>query len=135
MTASSPPRRSALEGIGTPALALGVIAVGVSWLGWPGVGVGVVAVVLGFVGARRAFSDPTRNGGAALGGFVLGLAGLIVGAVVVWPSVFGSGTFGEGLSLDQCMGAARGAQEQQVCASQHLQEYRARYPGSVNMGG
>ena len=128
-----PSRERALEGLGTPALALGVIAAGISWLGWPGVGVGLAAVVVGFIGARRAFHDPARNGGAALGGLALGLVGLAVGLWVVVPGLLGTGTFGEGLSLDECMQSAQGQQQQRICASQHLDEYRARYPGRDNM--
>ncbi|HSK61180.1 MAG TPA: hypothetical protein VK935_19230 [Actinomycetospora sp.] len=122
-------------GVGTVALAAGLLAVGTCWLGWPGVALGLVALVVGFVGARRAFHDPQRNGAAALGGFVLGLVGLVVGAWIVVPGLLGIGTFGEGLTLDECMAQAQGQQEERMCASQHLGEYRARYGDPGGSGG
>ncbi|MCD2188332.1 hypothetical protein [Actinomycetospora soli] len=123
-----------LGGWGTPALVLGVIAVGTAWvLGWVAVVAGLAAVVVGFIGARRAFHDPERSGGAALGGLALGLVGLIWGLAVVVPALLGNGTFGEGLTLDECMAQANGQQEQRMCATQHLDEYRARFPGRANM--
>ena len=148
MTSAPPPARedrNQREGIGTLALALGLIAAGtgltaalwsgMDWLGWPGGALGLVALVVGFVGARRAFHDPQRNGAAALGGFVLGLVGLIVGAWLVVPGLLGIGTFGEGLTLDECMAQAQGQQEERMCASQHLGEYRARYGDPGGSGG
>jgi hypothetical protein len=127
-------RREAItEGLGTPALALGLIAVGTCWLGWPGVVLGAAALVVGFIGARRAFRDPRRTGGAALGGLALGLVGLVVGAWIVVPGLLGIGTFGEGLTLDECMAQAEGQQQQRMCVTQHLDEYRARYPGRDNI--
>jgi len=135
MTTSRPVRRSAWEGLGTPALCAGCIAVGTCWLwgGWFGIGFGVLALVVGSIGAKRAFDDPERNGGAALGGAVLGLVGLGVGAWIAVPALLGVGTFGEGLTLDECMTQAKGQQEQRMCATQHLDEYRQRFPGRQNM--
>ena len=130
-----PEGRERRGGVGTVALAAGLLAVGTCWLGWPGVALGLVALVVGFVGARRAFHDPQRNGAAALGGFVLGLVGLIVGAWLVVPGLLGIGTFGEGLTLDECMAQAQGQQEERMCASQHLGEYRARYGDPGGSGG
>jgi hypothetical protein len=122
-----------LEGWGTPALVLGVIAAGTAWLlAWVGIVAGLAAVVVGFIGARKAFHDPDRSGGAALGGLVLGLVGLVWGLVIVVPAMLGIGTFGEGLTLDQCMQQANGQQEQRMCATQHLQEYQTRFPDRNN---
>ncbi len=122
-----------LAGWGTPALVLGVIAAGTAWLfGWVGMIAGLAAVVVGFVGARKAFHDPDRSGGAALAGLVLGLVGMVWGAAIVIPALLGIGTFGEGMTLDQCMAQANGQQEQRMCATQHLDEYNARYPDRNN---
>jgi hypothetical protein len=122
-----------LAGWGTPALVLGVVAAGSAWLfGWVGIVAGLAAVVIGAIGARKAFHDPERSGGAALAGIALGLVGLVWGATIVVPSLLGIGTFGEGMTLDQCMGQAKGQQEQRMCATQHLDEYRARFPGSTD---
>ena len=135
MTRSRSVKPSPLEGLGTPALAAGVVAVGTCWLldGWLGVGFGLLALVLGFLGARRAMDDPERNGGAALVGFVLGLLGAGYGIYLVVLSFSGAGTFGVGMTLDECMKQASGQQQQRMCASQHLNEYKARDPGSQNM--
>ena len=125
--------RKGLEGWGTPALVLGVIAAGTAWLfGWVGIVVGVAAVGVGVIGARKAFHDPDRSGAAALAGLVLGLIGLVWGLAIVVPALLGIGTFGEGMTLDQCMQQAKGQQEQRMCASQHLDEYRARFPASTS---
>ena len=132
--AEGPTSSRGLAGWGTPALVLGVIAAGTAWLfGWVGIVVGLAAVVVGFVGARKAFHDPDRSGGAALAGLALGLVGLVWGLAIVVPALLGVGTFGEGLTLDQCMGQAKGQQEQRMCATQHLDEYRARFPNRNNI--
>ncbi|TDQ47301.1 hypothetical protein EV188_11346 [Actinomycetospora succinea] len=147
MTSAPPPARESADprerdgGLGTGALSLGILAVGTGlsgliwdtdWLGWLGVALGVVGVVVGFVGSRRAFHDRHRSGGASLGGFVLSLVGLVVGAVLVVPGLLGIGTYGEGLTLDECMAQAQGQHEERMCASQHVDEYRARFgdPGT-----
>ncbi len=132
---SSPATRDKAGGLGTLALALGLVAVGTCWLGWPGLILGLLAVGVGFVGSRRAFHDPERSGGASLGGLALGLIGLVVGAWLVVPGLLGIGTFGEGLTLDECMGQAQGQQQQRMCASQHIDEYRTRYGDPGGSGG
>ncbi len=132
--AEGPTSSRGLAGWGTPALVLGVIAAGTAWLfGWIGIVVGLAGVVVGFVGARKAFHDPDRSGGAALAGLALGLVGLVWGLAIVVPALLGVGTFGEGLTLDQCMAQAKGQQEQRMCATQHLDEYRARFPNRNNI--
>lgn len=132
--AEGPTSSRGLAGWGTPALVLGVIAAGTAWLfGWIGIVAGLAAVVVGFVGARKAFRDPDRSGGAALAGLALGLVGLVWGLAIVVPALLGVGTFGEGLTLDQCMAQAKGQQEQRMCATQHLDEYRARFPNRNNI--
>lgn len=130
-------------GMGTLALALGLIAAGTCWvgllpgwpwmLGWIGIVLGLVAIGVGFVESRKAFHDPHRSGGAALTGLALGLIGLVIGAIIVVPVLFGVGQFGAGLTLDECLAQAKGSQEERMCASQHLDEYKARYgdPGTV----
>lgn len=141
MTSARPPAREDRDqrerdgGLGTAALALGLLAVGTCWLGWPGLVLGLLGVVVGFIGSRRAFHDPRRSGGMSLSGFVLALIGLIVGAWLVVPGLLGVGTFGEGLTLDECMAQAQGQQEERMCASQHLDEYRARYGDPGGTGG
>ncbi len=60
------------------------------------------------------------------------MIGLAWGLAVVVPALLGIGTFGEGMTLDQCMAQANGQQEQRMCATQHLDEYHARYPDRNN---
>ena len=123
-----PARRN---GMGTPALVLGLLAVATCWTGWAGVVLGLPAVVAGFLGARRAFRGLATDGAASLGGLVTGLAALVVGAVVVWPTLFGTGGFGDGLTLDQCMAQSTTAREMHMCKSQHLAEFNQRYPDAA----
>jgi hypothetical protein len=119
------------NGMGTPALVLGLLSVATCWTGWAGVVLGLPAVVAGFLGARRAFRNLATDGASSLGGFVTGVVGLIVGAVVVWPTLFGTGGFGDGLTLDQCMAQSTTAREMHMCKSQHLAEFNERYPNAA----
>ena len=121
----APDRRN---GLGTPALALGLLAAGTCWTGWAGVVLGLFGVVAGSLGARRAFHGLATDGASSLGGLVLGGIGLVVGVVVVWPTLFGTGNFGDGLTLDQCLTSSTTAKEMHMCKSQHLAEYNQRYP-------
>ncbi|GAA4778314.1 hypothetical protein GCM10023200_09080 [Actinomycetospora chlora] len=151
MTSASPPARQGADprerdgGLGTGALALGLVATGtgltaalwsgMDWLAWTALVLGLLGLVVGFIGARRAFHDPHRNGAMSLSGFVLALIGLIIGAWLVVPALLGIGTFGEGLTLDECMAQAQGQHEERMCASQHIDEYRARYGDPGGSGG
>jgi hypothetical protein len=119
------------NGMGTPALVLGLLAAATCWTGWAGVVLGLPAVVAGFLGARRAFRNLATDGAASLGGLVAGLVGLVVGAVIVWPTLFGTGGFGDGLTLDQCMAQSSTAREMHMCKSQHLAEFNERYPNAA----
>ncbi|MDD7937040.1 hypothetical protein PHK61_01260 [Actinomycetospora lutea] len=119
------------NGMGTPALVLGLLAAATCWTGWAGVVLGLPAVVAGYLGARRAFHDLATDGAASLGGLVTGLVGLIAGAIIVWPTLFGSGGFGDGLTLDQCMAQSTSAREMHMCKSQHLAEFNERYPNAA----
>lgn len=119
------------NGMGVPALVLGLLAVGTCWTGWAGVVLGLPAVVAGYLGARRAFHDLATDGRSSLGGLVTGLIGLVVGLVVVWPTLFGEAGFGDGLTLDQCMAQSSSAREMHMCKSQHLTEFNQRYPNAA----
>jgi hypothetical protein len=123
-----PTRRN---GMGTPALVLGLLAAATCWTGWAGVVLGLPAVVAGYLGARRAFNNLATDGAASLGGLVAGAVGLVAGAVIVWPTLFGSGGFGDGLTLDQCMAQSTSAREMHMCKSQHLTEFNQRYPNAA----
>jgi hypothetical protein len=118
-------------GLGAPALVLGVLAAGTCWTGWAGVVLGLFAVAAGYLGARRAFKGLATDGAASLGGLALGAVGLVVGLVVVWPTLFGTGNFGDGLTLDQCLQQANGAFQMHMCKSQHIAEFNQRFPNAA----
>ena len=119
------------NGMGVPALALGLLAAGTCWTGWAGVVLGLFALVAGWMGARRAFHRLATDGASSLGGLVLGLVGLVVGLVVVWPTLVGGGGFGDGLTLDQCMDSSTSAKDMHMCKSQHLAEFNQRFPNAA----
>jgi hypothetical protein len=124
----APDRRN---GMGTPALALGLLAAGTCWTGWAGVVLGLFGAAAGYLGARRAWRGLATDGASSLGGFVLGAIGLVVGAVVVWPTLFGTGNFGDGLTLDQCLAASTTAKEMHMYKSQPLAEFNQRFPNAA----
>ncbi len=117
-------------GMGTPALVLGLLAAGTCWTGWAGVVLGLFGAAAGYLGARRAWKGLATDGARSLGGLVLGAIGLVVGVVVVWPTLFGSGNFGDGLTLDQCLQQANGAFQMHMCKSQHITEFNQRFPNA-----
>jgi hypothetical protein len=117
--------------MGAPALVLGVLAAGTCWTGWAGVVLGLFAVAAGYLGARRAWKGLATDGAASLGGLALGVVGLVVGVVVVWPTLFGTGNFGDGLTLDQCLQQANGAFQMHMCKSQHIAEFNQRFPNAA----
>ncbi len=119
------------NGMGTPALVLGLLAAGTCWTGWAGVVLGLFGAAAGYLGARRAWSGLATDGASSLGGFALGVIGLVVGVVVVWPTLFGTGNFGDGLTLDQCLQQANGAFQMHMCKSQHITEFNQRFPNAA----
>lgn len=129
--AEAPEARERRIGMGAPALVLGVLAAGTCWTGWAGVVLGLFAVAAGYLGARRAWRGLATDGAASLGGLALGVVGLVVGVVVVWPTLFGTGNFGDGLTLDQCLQQANGAFQMHMCKSQHIAEFNQRFPNAA----
>jgi hypothetical protein len=127
-TAEGTERRN---GMGTPALVLGLLAAGTCWTGWAGVVLGLFGVAAGYLGARRAWNGLATDGASSLGGLALGAIGLVVGVIVVWPTLFGTGNFGDGLTLDQCLQQANGAFEMHMCKSQHITEFNQRFPNAA----
>ena len=125
---ATPERRN---GMGIPALVLGLLAAATAWTGWAGVVLGLFGVAAGYLGARRAWKGLATDGGPSLGGLALSGIGLVWGAVVVSQSFFGSGTFGDGLTLDQCLAQATSSFEMHMCKSQHITEFNQRYPDAA----
>jgi hypothetical protein len=129
--AGTPEKTERRNGMGTPALVLGLLAAGTCWTGWAGVVLGLFGAAAGYLGARRAWRGLATDGAASLGGLTLGVIGLVVGVVVVWPTLFGTGNFGDGLTLDQCLQQANGAFEMHMCKSQHITEFNQRFPNAA----
>jgi hypothetical protein len=123
-----PERRN---GMGIPALVLGLLAAATAWTGWAGVVLGLFGVAAGYLGARRAWKGLATDGGPSLGGLALSAIGLVWGAVVVSQTLFGSGTFGDGLTLDQCLAETTSSFEMHMCKSQHITEFNQRYPDAA----
>jgi hypothetical protein len=126
-------------GAGTVALALGAMALLSAWTGWGGIVLGLAALVAVLVALGRARAG--RVGGPhprrrPLIGLALGVAALAIGFVVEWPTITASVTYlhsSQVRTLDECMRQAVNEKEQHVCKSQHLDEYRARYPGRIDL--
>lgn len=126
------------SGAGTTALVLGAMALVSAWTGWGGIVLGLAAVVavlvaLGRVRAGRVGGPHPRR--RPLTGLALGVVALAIGLVVEWPIITASVTYlhsSQVRTLDECMRQAVNEKEQHVCKSQHLDEYRARYPGRID---
>lgn len=119
------------NGMGIPALVLGLLAAATAWTGWAGVVLGLFGVAAGYLGARRAWRGLATDGGPSLGGLALSAIGLVWGGVVVSQTLFGSGTFGDGLTLDQCLAETTSSFEMHMCKSQHITEFNQRYPDAA----
>ena len=119
------------NGMGIPALVLGLLAAATAWTGWAGVVLGLFGVAAGYLGARRAWKGLATDGAPSLGGLALSAIGLVWGAVVVSQTLFGSGTFGDGLTLDQCLAQTTSSFEMHMCKSQHITEFNQRYPNAA----
>ncbi|WP_328307348.1 hypothetical protein [Actinomycetospora sp. NBC_00405] len=122
-------------GIVAAAPVLGVMALVSAWTGWGGLGLGLLAVVVALAAfARlRGSRDASRRG--PLAGLALGLVAVGIAVVVEWSTLAGAVTYletGGVRTLDECMRQAQNEKEQHVCKSQHLDEYRARYPSEID---
>lgn len=71
------------NGMGTAALVLGIIGLVLACAFGLGIIVAVIAIVLGVIGLKNVKKGVASNRGSALAGIILGIAGLVVGAVVV----------------------------------------------------
>jgi hypothetical protein len=125
------PRR---PGVVVAAPVLGVMALLSAWTGWGGLALGLLAVVVGLTAlARLRGRRGSRRG--PLAGLALGTAAVGIAVAVEWSTLAGAVTYLESggvRTLDECMRQAQNEKEQHVCKSQHLAEYRARYPGRLD---
>ena len=132
---------SAETGAGTVALVVGVMALVSAWTGWGGIVLGAVAVVAALVGLARVRAGRTGRGAGTAGrrrpavGLALGLVAIAVGVYSGWTVIAGAVTYlhsSQVRTLDECMRQAVNEKEQHVCKSQHLDEYRARFPDRLD---
>lgn len=147
-TETEPPQETAGErggaaarrrpGIVLAAPVLGAMALVSAWTGWGGLALGLLAVVVALaalarVRGRRDTGPHPRRG--PLAGLALGVVAVGIAVVVEWSTLAGAVTYLESggvRTLDECMRQAQNEKEQHVCKSQHLEEYRARYPGGLD---
>ena len=127
--------RSAGTGAGTVALVLGVMALVSAWTGWGGIVLGVVAVVAALVGLARVRAGRAAGRGRPAVALALGLVAVAIGVALEWTVLAGAVTYlhsSQVRTLDECMRQAVNEKDQHVCKSQHLDEYRARFPGRLD---
>jgi hypothetical protein len=72
------------NGMGITAMVLGILSVCLFCLyGIVAVVLGVLALIFGILGRKRAQRGEATNGGMALAGIILGVCGIVIGAVVI----------------------------------------------------
>jgi hypothetical protein len=128
-------RPGGATGAATFALVVAVMALVSSWTGWGGMALGLVALVAGLVALMRVRAG--RAVGRTKPAVALGVAlvALVIGTAVEWPTLESAVTYlhaSQARTLDECMRQAINEKEQHVCKTQHLAEYRARYPGRLD---
>ncbi|MGB3770681.1 MAG: DUF4190 domain-containing protein [Rhodococcus sp. (in: high G+C Gram-positive bacteria)] len=101
------PPASPKNGLGVAALVLGILSILAFWTFGFGILLGIVAVIMGFVGRGRAKRGEATNGGVALSGIVLGVLGILVGAVFLALTVFVFNAV-DGQGLVDCLSQAGG---------------------------
>ena len=122
-------------GAATFALVVAVMALVSSWTGWGGVVLGLVALVAAVVALMRVRAGRAAGRAKPLAALVVALVALGIGTAVEWPTLESAVTYlhaSQARTLDECMRQAINEKEQHVCKSQHLAEYRARYPDRLD---
>ncbi|MCD2195012.1 hypothetical protein LQ327_16725 [Actinomycetospora endophytica] len=122
-------------GAATFALVVAVMGLISSWTGWGGVVLGLVALVAALVALMRVRSGRAVGRAKPVAALVVGLVAVAIGTAVEWPTIESAVTYlhaSQARTLDECMRQAINEKEQHVCKSQHLAEYRARYPDRLD---
>jgi hypothetical protein len=122
-------------GAATFALVVAVMGLISSWTGWGGMALGLVAVVAALVALMRVRSGRAVGRAKPVAALVVGLVAVAIGTAVEWPTIESAVTYlhaSQARTLDECMRQAINEKEQHVCKTQHLDEYRARYPGRLD---
>ena len=128
-------RPAGATGAATFALVVAVMALVSSWTGWGGLALGLVALVAAVVALMRVRAGRAVGRTKPLVALVVGLVALVIGTAVEWPTLESAVTYlhaSQARTLDECMRQAINEKEQHVCKSQHLDEYRARFPGRLD---
>lgn len=131
---SAPPITSE-TGASTFALVVGGMALISAWTGWGGILLGLVAVVGAVVALMRVRAGRTRGRWRPMVGLGMAVVAVVIGTVIEWPTLQSAVTYlhtSQVRTLDECMRQAINEKEQNMCKSQHLEEYRARYPDRLN---
>jgi hypothetical protein len=126
---------AAATGAAAFALVVAVMALVSAWTGWGGVGLGLIALVAAVVALMRVRSGRAVGRAKPLVALVVALVALVIGTAVEWPTLESAVTYlhaSQARTLDECMRQAINEKEQHVCKSQHLDEYRARFPGGID---
>ena len=128
-------RPAGATGAATFALVVALMALVSSWTGWGGVVLGLVALVAAVVALMRVRSGRAVGRAKPVVALVVAVAALVIGTAVEWPTLESAVTYlhaSQARTLDECMRQAINEKEQHVCKSQHLDEYRARFPGRLD---
>ena len=110
----------ASNGAGTAALAVGIIALLVSWIPFLGLILALVALVLGVVGLRKASRGQATNKNQAVAGVVTGGIALLIGVVVTAASI---AFFDEFQNLTECLADAETTADEEECERQFEDEF------------
>ncbi len=72
------------NGMAVAALVLGIISLALFWMGLVGIICGVLAVIFGIVALNKVKADPdlAPTKGKAKGGLIMGIIGIVLGAVI-----------------------------------------------------
>jgi hypothetical protein len=131
-----PEERSAgATGAATFALVVAIMGLISSWTGWGGMVLGLVALVAALVALMRVRSGRAVGRTKPVAALLVGLVAVAIGTAMEWPTIESAVTYlhaSQARTLDECMRQAINEKEQHVCKSQHLAEYRARYPDRLD---
>lgn len=122
-------------GAATFAVVVAAMALVSAWTGWGGMVLGLVALVAAVVALMRVRAGRAVSRAKPLAALGVAMIALVVGTAIEWPTIESAVTYlhaSQARTLDECMRQAINEKEQHVCKSQHLDEYRARYPGRLD---
>jgi hypothetical protein len=72
------------NGMATASLILGIISIVLGFFGWLGIVCGILAIIFGVVAKSKIKANPAmaHSNGAATGGLITGIIGLIIGIAI-----------------------------------------------------